>query len=91
MKLLVAFVLLLALVGSVSAWTIESPQVTGEVTFNNDGTGVANVNGYMPIGFYWEHISGVNYEAHYLWYTIPFNYEGGYIVSPMVKNARLVR
>jgi hypothetical protein len=91
MKLLLVGLILLCLIGSVSAWTIVSPEYTGTVSFYDNGVGVANVNGYPPIHFAWEHVEGKEYMAHYLWYRVPFTFEDGVIISTSFHGARLVR
>jgi hypothetical protein len=90
MKLLLVGLILLCLIGSVSAWTIVSPEYTGTVDFYDNGVGVANVNGYPPIHFAWEHDEN-GYVARCLWYSIPFVFEDGVITSTSFHGARLTR
>jgi hypothetical protein len=91
MKLLFLCLTIALLIGSVSAWTIVSPEYSGTVDFYDTGVGVASVNGYPPIHFSWEHVEGKEYVARYLWYSVPFSFNDGVITSTSFPSARLVR
>jgi hypothetical protein len=90
MKLLFLCLTIALIIGSVSAWTIVSPEYTGTVSFYDNGVGVASVNGYPPIHFSWEHDEN-GYVARYLWYSVPFTFNDGAITSTSFPSARLVR
>jgi hypothetical protein len=90
MKKLLLLIGLLLIVGSASAWTIQSKDYTGTINFEANGVGTAYVEGYPPTMFSWNWVSGDHYEARYLWYKVDFTYFNGIITSPQFPGARLV-
>lgn len=90
MKKLLLILGILLLVGCASAMTIQGSDYKGTITFEANGVGVANIDGYPQTMFSWEWISGNNYEAHWLWYAIDFTYVDGVVTSPIFPGARLV-
>ena len=91
-KLFLILVFLFLMCGTVSAWTIKSDRYSGTIEIQA-GYGIASVDRYPQIRFSWNEIGENQYEAHYLWYTVPFTYnpENDTIISPVFPNARLER
>lgn len=89
-KLLVIIIMLVLLIGSASAWTIESNDYKGTISFEANGVGTAYVEGYPPTMFSWNWVSGDKYEARYLWYKVNFTYVDGVITSSSFPGARLL-
>jgi len=86
--LLLGFFLCALLVLPVSAaWNIQSPDHTGTIRFYDNGMGIVHVDNYPAITFEYKQISGNQYEARYLWYSIPFDLNGGIITSSKVPGA----
>jgi len=72
MKLLFICLVIALVVGGAQAWVIDSPDYTGTVFFDKDGTGSVNINGYTLV-FTWEQVDAYDYKAHYLFYEVPFH------------------
>jgi hypothetical protein len=91
-KLLFILLAIMVSVSVVNAWTIKSDRYVGTVHLYGDGTGVANVNGHGDLKFTWNLVEGNRYEAHYWWYTIPFEYNAETdTITSSVTDAVLVR
>ena len=98
MKKLLLLIGLLLIVGSASAWAIDSKDYSGTVNFFSDGTAIAIVDGYPATEFAWRPMvvqptnGNYLYEATYLWYRVQFEYNpvAKTITSPQFPGARLV-
>ena len=90
MKKLLFILGLLLIVGSVSAWTIESENYSGTIEFYDNGVGTAFIDGYPVTSFSWNWVGGTDYEARWMWYRVDFTYQDGVITSPRFPGARLV-
>jgi len=90
MKRILLLLTVLLLIGSASAWAIDSPAYSGDVQFY-EGYGVASVDGYPQITFTWYKTGEDKYSARYLWYAVDFECKDGIITSESFKGHRLIQ